>query len=210
MRKLNLPFYLTGGTALSRFYFNHRYSDDLDYFINNDSNFNNYCHLLYTEFDKNQREYKYILDKKKIIRAENFMQVILQREDYELKIDFVNDIAPHFGEFIFDNYNNKIDSLKNILSNKFTALYRFEPKDIVDIWIICKNYKCDFVEIISEAKLKEATVDPITIYEILISFPVEKLDLIKWGIEINKESFQKDLYVIANDIFNGRKNSLAV
>lgn len=25
------PFYLTGGTALSRGYFNHRYSDDLDY-----------------------------------------------------------------------------------------------------------------------------------------------------------------------------------
>lgn len=25
-------FYLTGGTALSRFYFQHRYSDDLDFF----------------------------------------------------------------------------------------------------------------------------------------------------------------------------------
>jgi predicted nucleotidyltransferase component of viral defense system len=28
------PFYLTGGTALSRGYYNHRYSDDLDYFVN--------------------------------------------------------------------------------------------------------------------------------------------------------------------------------
>jgi len=26
------PWYLTGGTALSRFYFSHRYSDDLDFF----------------------------------------------------------------------------------------------------------------------------------------------------------------------------------
>ncbi|MFA5806633.1 MAG: nucleotidyl transferase AbiEii/AbiGii toxin family protein [Melioribacteraceae bacterium] len=25
-------FYLTGGTCLSRFYFNHRYSEDLDFF----------------------------------------------------------------------------------------------------------------------------------------------------------------------------------
>jgi predicted nucleotidyltransferase component of viral defense system len=28
------PFYLTGGTALSRGYYKHRYSDDLDYFVN--------------------------------------------------------------------------------------------------------------------------------------------------------------------------------
>jgi predicted nucleotidyltransferase component of viral defense system len=33
------PFYLTGGTALSRFYLKHRWSDDLDFFVNNDSNF---------------------------------------------------------------------------------------------------------------------------------------------------------------------------
>lgn len=28
------PFYLTGGTTLSRGYYNHRFSDDLDYFVN--------------------------------------------------------------------------------------------------------------------------------------------------------------------------------
>ena len=39
VRDLNLPFYLTGGTALSRFYFNHRYSDDLDFFVNENPNF---------------------------------------------------------------------------------------------------------------------------------------------------------------------------
>ena len=33
------PFYLTGGTALSRGYYNHRFSDDLDYFVNYHSDF---------------------------------------------------------------------------------------------------------------------------------------------------------------------------
>ncbi len=33
---LNTPFYLTGGTALSRCFFHHRYSDDLDFFVNAD------------------------------------------------------------------------------------------------------------------------------------------------------------------------------
>ena len=31
--------YLTGGTALSRFYLHHRYSDDLDFFVNSDPSF---------------------------------------------------------------------------------------------------------------------------------------------------------------------------
>lgn len=33
------PFYLTGGTVLGRFLLNHRYSDDLDFFLNSDSDF---------------------------------------------------------------------------------------------------------------------------------------------------------------------------
>ncbi|MFH1146292.1 MAG: nucleotidyl transferase AbiEii/AbiGii toxin family protein [Pseudomonadota bacterium] len=37
-----LPFYLTGGTALSRHYFAHRYSDNLDLFVNKDPDFNVY------------------------------------------------------------------------------------------------------------------------------------------------------------------------
>jgi hypothetical protein len=36
---LSVDFYLTGGTALSRAYLNHRYSDDLDFFVNRSANF---------------------------------------------------------------------------------------------------------------------------------------------------------------------------
>jgi predicted nucleotidyltransferase component of viral defense system len=32
-------FYLTGGTALSRFYLNHRYPDDLDFFVHQGKDF---------------------------------------------------------------------------------------------------------------------------------------------------------------------------
>ena len=47
VNKLNLPFYLTGGTALGRFYLNHRFSIDLDFFVNNDTNFSNYIDKIY-------------------------------------------------------------------------------------------------------------------------------------------------------------------
>jgi len=136
------------------------------------------------------------------------MQLFISKDDLELKIDLVNDVAPHYGEFLFDNTLGKIDSLRNILSNKFSALYRFEPKDIADIWIICKNYKCNFKEIIAEAKNKEAGVDPLSIFEILSSFPIDKLNLIKWIRKPDPLKLINDLSNIAEDIFNGRENSL--
>lgn len=209
LSELNLPFYLTGGTALSRFYFNHRYSDDLDFFVNDDNKFDEYCKLIFDELVNAQAELNFVLDRKSVRKTSNHMQMFLFKDNIELKIDFVNDVAPHFGEFKFDNLNNRIDSLRNILSNKICAIYRFEPKDIADIWIICKNFNCEFVEILSEAKLKDASVDPVTIYEILISFPLDKLDFIKWVEEVYIEIFNKELKIIADDIFNGRKNSLA-
>ncbi len=39
IQRANTDFYLTGGTALSRFYLNHRYSDDLDLFVNHHPKF---------------------------------------------------------------------------------------------------------------------------------------------------------------------------
>ena len=39
MGSIDTKFYLTGGTALSRFYLNHRYSEDLDFFTNRDTDF---------------------------------------------------------------------------------------------------------------------------------------------------------------------------
>ena len=42
----NVDFYLTGGTALSRFYLNQRYLDDLDFFVNQNSEFKIQCNKI--------------------------------------------------------------------------------------------------------------------------------------------------------------------
>ncbi len=39
LNELETGFYLTGGTASSRGYLNHRFSDDLDLFVNDDDRF---------------------------------------------------------------------------------------------------------------------------------------------------------------------------
>ena len=209
-RELKLPFYLTGGTPLSRIYFKHRYSDDLDLFVNDDGSFGEYCTSIYQKLNDSQNQLNFIIDRQRLKLSNNFMQLFILKDDFELKIDLVNDVAPHYGEFIIDRVLGKIDSLRNILSNKFSALYRFEPKDVADIWIICKNYKCNFKEIISEAKNKEAGVDPVSIFEILSTFPTDKLNLIKWIRKPDPLQFKNDLSIIADDIFNARENSIII
>lgn len=208
LRELKLPFYLTGGTLLSRYYFNHRYSDDLDLFVNSDSNFENFVELFFRILNEREEKDSFIIDKQNVTKSNNYMQIFLSKETANLKIDLVNDVAAHYGEFLFDNKLGKIDSLRNILSNKFSALFRFEVKDVVDIWMICKNYKCNFREIIKEAKSKEVGVDPVAIFEILSTFPVDKLDLIKWIDRPDPNIFKQDITQIANDVLYGRENSL--
>jgi len=80
----------------------------------------------------------------------------------------------HYGDFEYNKSLGKIDSWQNILSNKITAVFRFEPKDIADIWIISKNKTFNWKMIIKEAKTKEAGIEPEVIFNILKSFPIEK------------------------------------
>lgn len=125
-----------------------------------------------------------------------------------MKIDLVNDTSYHHGEFYFDNTLGKIDSWQNILSNKITAIFRYEPKDIVDIWAISKKFQFSWQEIFEEAKKKETAVDPIIIKEILDAFPQSLLDSISWIGEIDKNMIIDDLNRISLDIFEGNNNSL--
>lgn len=208
VKDLNLPFYLTGGTALSRFYFNHRFSDDLDFFVNRDGNFQSYQKKIIEFLQSTQLDtgIKVITDR--IVTSEDFLQLYLLKGDIELKIDFVNDIAYRYGNLIDDNKFGKIDSLRNILSNKISALYRFEIKDYVDIWTIAKNYKFSWKEIISEAKQKEISIDPLEIYNLFLSFPFENLSMIKWVKEIDTDEIKNDFLKISDDILVGNENSL--
>lgn len=211
IQKLNTPFFLTGGTALSRHYFSHRFSDDLDLFVNDSSKFVELLDKILISMSSTGHEKIFRFEKESIKRYESFTQVFIYNEsepEIRLKIDFVNDVAPHYGDFE-DNYKlGKIDSWRNILSNKLTALFRFEPKDIADVWIIAVNKKFNWKSIIYEAKNKEAGIEPEVIFNILKSFPVEELELIKWTVKPDFVKIKNDLNIIAEDILFGKENSL--
>ncbi|MGE5316176.1 MAG: nucleotidyl transferase AbiEii/AbiGii toxin family protein [Acidobacteriota bacterium] len=207
---LNLPFYLTGGTALSRHYFHHRYSDDIDLFVNNDGNFGSYVDRLFSAFAEEETRGAFSIDASTISKREMSAQVFIKSQTgTRLKIDLVNDIAAHYGELVIDPQLGRVDSWRNILSNKVAALYRFEPKDVGDIWVISKNLSFSWKQIFNEAISKELAVDPIAAAEILRGIPAEYLSAIKWVEPIDEEQFKLNIEVIANDIVRGNDNSLA-
>jgi len=208
IRSLNTPFYLTGGTALSRVYFDHRYSDDLDFFTNNQTNFIELVAIVTKAIDNycGEKGIEYV--KSKTIISDSFAQMYINKNGTLLKIDFVNDISAHFGEIIQSPEFGLVDSIRNILSNKITALSRFEPKDIVDIWIIAKRHDFTWDAIFDEAKEKEIGVDVLIAAEIIQSFPQEKLNFIKWVQQYSPTQIKSDLEIIVQDMLAISSNSL--
>jgi len=152
------------------------------------------------------------LDSSAVVKGEHYTQIILvhnENPEVELKIDLINDVAAHYGIIEIDPILGKVDSLRNILSNKLTALFRIEPKDVVDIWIIAKHRKFSWRSIFDEAKSKEMGIEPESIYDLLMSFPVKQLEYIKWIKRPKTEVFDRDIKKIADDILYGKNNSLS-
>jgi len=146
--------------------------------------------------------------KNKLVISDSFGHCLIEKEDTLLKIDFVNDVPERFGKIIKSNEYANIDSLQNILSNKITALFRYEPKDIVDIWIIAKNTKFNWRVMINQAKEKEAGVEPIISADIISTFPQDRLMQIKWARNFDNSEIMNDLNIISNEIVTGSDNSI--
>ncbi|MBN8547061.1 MAG: nucleotidyl transferase AbiEii/AbiGii toxin family protein [Ignavibacteria bacterium] len=208
VRDLKIPFYLTGGTALSRFLFNHRYSDDLDFFVNDNPEFLSFVKRFMEAVREQSQNSLITIDIAKTVTSARFVQLILQKDKIKLKVDFVNDISTHFGDVLVDSEFGFIDNWANILTNKLSAIFRFETKDIVDIWVISKNFKFNWGVMMEYALQKEATINPIEVYNILKTFPTKNLSLIRWVQEPDYGGVEFDLNVIAEDLLYGKDNSL--
>lgn len=144
-------FYLTGGTALARFYFQHRESIDLDLFSQNQQLDFSTVNL---EIERIGRELKLITTKQ--VTTNTFLQFIFEdNEKSTLKVDLVKDIPVHFGNFKQEG-KIKLDSLENIGSNKITAIFgRTDHKDFIDLYYILNETDFSFEHLFSLAKRKD-------------------------------------------------------
>lgn len=201
--ELDLPFYLTGGTALGRFYLDHRYSDDLDFFVNCDTEYLSRIEIIRRGVGKH-----FQVNIEEALFSDDFTRFYIEDEDGRLKVEFVNDVEYYFGKPIKYKYG-LVDTPSNILSNKLTAIVgRDEPKDMFDIIHLALNYSFNWKDVFLHAKQK-AIINEIDVEQRMVYFPTEWLKQINFiHLNTNLEDYPEFQTQIANDFLLGLDNSL--
>ncbi len=147
-------FYLSGGTALSRFYYDHHYSDDLDFFFRGDAFSRDEFFVAYRAVvARLARSFRVEVT----IDGELFKRLFVRRGEIELKIEFIFENYPHIGEYEAKS-GYLVDSRENLATNKITAVQDLKTvKDFVDLYFLLKNF--DFEQLIRNAALKIVPLD---------------------------------------------------
>jgi hypothetical protein len=125
------------------------------------------------------------------------------KSDALLKLDFVNDVASHFGEIIKTDLFVRTDSIRNMLSNKLTALFRFAGKDVVDIREFALHEKVDWQQAIQDARQKEAGIEIPIVCDILQGMPQSEFETIAWTKKPGWQEFRNDIDRIVQGMISG-------
>lgn len=181
---LKNTFYLTGGTALAAFYLHHRYSEDLDFFSEN-------------EFDILQVDVAF-----KAIRQELGITKIDFQQSYNRNLFFLHIgkevIKAEFTYFPFpriekgnEEYGIQVDSLLDIATNKlFTIYQRSQARDYIDLYAIVQHKGYSVEELVQKAKSKfDWHIDPLQLGTQFIKAK-EAQDYPRMIVEIMPEKWQ--------------------
>ena len=197
-------FYLTGGTALGRHYLHHRYSDDLDLFVNRNMDFKELTDVILSRLKTTYPDIEISL------LIEDFARIYINHNKQSLKIEFINDILFHTGEIHVAGFFHRIDSWQNILSNKVCTLPRDEAKDLADLIFLSMNFSFTWKTIICYAREKDLWVNEIEVSQMVQRADTRKLKNVHWVKEPDYDLLQKMCQVIAKDIIRGEANSLVM
>jgi len=195
---LENTFYLTGGTALHRFYYHYRYSDDLDFFSHNDTLFGESVNEVIDALEKKDYDINHT------VQVKDFHRIMV---DNFLQLDFVNDRVHREGKSKIIN-NIRVDNTINILANKVTAIVgRDEEKDFFDLFCLAQHELFNW-ETILEIANEKSVFDKETLIYRLKSFPLAWLSNIKIieEIKIDDEMIKQ----LTHDILLGLDNSLHI
>jgi hypothetical protein len=189
IREANTGFYLSGGTAASRGYLQHRFSEDLDLFVNDRQEFSLWADEVLERFSRVASWQRQVLQKE-----ERFVRFEIRSADVVLRIELVNDVPSHAGEIIDHPILGRLDSAENILANKVTAVIdRDEPKDLADIWGFCTKMSLSLSAAIEGAQGKAAGIFPADLARTLCTVTGEDWESILWIQAPPAEQFLSDL-----------------
>lgn len=195
---LENTFYLTGGTALHRFYYHYRYSDDLDFFSHNDNIFGESVNEVIDTLIKKGYHINHT------VKAKDFHRLMVTDL---LQLDFVNDRVHREGKSKIIN-DMRVDNKINILANKVTAIIgRDEEKDFFDLFCLAQHEAFNWETILKIANEKSVFDKETLIYR-LKSFPLAWLSNIKIIEDIKIDDGM--IKQLMNDIVLGLDNSLYI
>ena len=163
-------FYLTGGTALARFYYHHRESLDLDLFTNDPAQDFALVNQLVLSI-------LHTLDLRitSQVTTDTFIQyIVADSTGTSLKVDLVKDVPVHFGALVV-NQGVRVDSLENIGSNKVLAVFgRTEAKDFIDLYWILQRSDLTFDQLFQQAREKD-----LGLSELFLAYALQNIEKIR-------------------------------
>lgn len=186
---LDTGFYLSGGTAASRGYLHHRFSDDLDLFVNDDKDFGLWAERFIQALAARPGWSLTVA-----LREPRFVRLTLTAGGTPLKIEMIDDVPAHIGQIREDRRLGRLDSPENILANKVTALLdREEPKDLADIWGFCCRLGLSLDTALEGAGSKAAGIFPADVARLLCTAAPADWEVVRWDDGPAAEQFVADL-----------------
>ncbi len=174
-------FYLSGGTALAEYYFQHRLSEDLDFFTSEEID------PMAIQVILNSLQDKTGITKIDYESSFNRNLFFLHCKDGEI-------IKTEFTHYPFIQLERpqifkglKVDSLLDIAANKtFTIYQKPSTRHFIDLYLIIQSKGWDFKDLIKKAKIKfDSHIDPIQMGQQLLKVaeiedePIMLIDLPK-------------------------------
>ncbi len=194
-------FYLTGGTALAEFYFQHRLSEDIDLFSEKEVNTSAVEAFL--------QQISIKLGVKKIIK-QNYLGLYTYKLEYRdgdnLKIDFNYYPFPKIEKGVYFG-KLEVSSIYDIAVNKIhTIVMRTKVRDYIDLYFIFKESELPKNEYFEKLRIdSQAKFDwPLEVKNLVASFlkvkDLKKADFPKILVPFNQKNMEEFFLKLAKSL----------
>jgi len=197
------PLCLTAGTALSRFYFRHRISTDLDFVPVGAVRFDDVADFavasLRQDFPPGAVDVR--------IRERGLVVAYVRSEGVRLKVDILDRGPIPYPRPPREEGGLLVDPPENIVVDKVRALVeRCLARDVVDLYFLLRFGGLDLREAVREARLRAPGVNPLRVGRILDRFDYGLIprEVVWWERPAAEGEIRSFMRGVADDILGVR------